>query len=321
MHNDTIELTDERGGAIARIMPKAGFNCFSLRIPVGNQTVDVLDSVPEFAMTGERPTRSGIPVLFPYPNRIRRGRFAWDGRAFDLTGAHHDPEGNAIHGLVVDRPWRVVAQSGQHVTGQFQLSVDAADRRSLWPADFLIEIRYELFEQALRCDVRVLNPDVAPLPWGFGTHPYFRVPLSAASRRNDCLVQVPAESYWELNESLPTGRQLPVAGRNDLREGAALGERTLDDVLTGLPIQNGRVACVVMDPQAGMQITQVTDATFRELVAFTPPHGRSVCLEPYTCVTDAINLAARGYDTGLQVLPPGGEHRTWFEIHAGLVLA
>ncbi|MSR56751.1 MAG: aldose 1-epimerase [Planctomycetaceae bacterium] len=318
---NTIELTNNRSGANTRIMPEAGFNFFSLRIPVGNQTVDVLDCVPEFATTGERPTRSGIPLLFPYPNRIREGRFTWEGRQFDLTGAHHDESGNAIHGLVVDRPWRVVAQSARHVVGQFQLSVDAPDRWRMWPADFLIEVGYELFEQALRCDIRVFNPDVGPLPWGFGTHPYFRVPLSSASRRNDCLVQVPAALAWELNECLPTGRQLPVAGRNDLRDGEALADVTLDDVLTGLAIKNERVSCVVMDPGAGLQIAQVTDAVFRELVAFTPPHGRSVCLEPYTCVTDAINLVSQGHETGLQVLMPGCEFHTWFEIHAGLVYA
>lgn len=316
-----IELTDARSGATAQLMPEAGFNCFSLRIPVEGEIADVLDRVPGFETTGERPTRSGIPLLFPYPNRIRAKQFTWDERRFDLSGAHHDPEGNAIHGLVVDRPWRIVSQSTSHVTGRFQLSVDAPDRRGLWPADFTIDVRYELFAQALRCDVRVFNPDRVPLPWGFGTHSYFRVPISPASRRDDCLVQVPAARSWELKESLPTGRQLPVAGANDLREGSALAGLKLDDVLTGLSVVDDRIACVVMDPQAGWQVTQVTDPQFRELVAFTPPHGRSVCLEPYTCVTDAINLHAAGVDSGLQVLPPGQESRFWFEIHAGPVLA
>ena len=44
---------------------------------------------------------------------------------------------------------------------------------------------------------------------------------------------------------------------------------------------------------------------FRELVAFTPPHRQAVCLEPYTCTTDAINLQQRGINAGLRVLAPG----------------
>jgi aldose 1-epimerase len=44
---------------------------------------------------------------------------------------------------------------------------------------------------------------------------------------------------------------------------------------------------------------------FRELVAFTPPHRQAVCLEPYTCTTDAINLQQAGIDAGWRVLAPG----------------
>jgi aldose 1-epimerase len=75
-----------------------------------------------------------------------------------------------------------------------------------------------------------------------------------------------------------------------------------------------------MDPQAGLQVLQVFDASFREIVAYTPPHGRSVCLEPYTCVTDAVNLAPRGIDTGWRVLAPGEEVHLWFAIHVGRVI-
>lgn len=307
-------LRNPRTGATASILPAAGFTCYALRIPVGSQTVDVLDTDPEFASTGIHPTRNGIPLLFPYPNRIRGARFVWEGRSYDLAGVHQDGQGNAIHGLVFDRPWRVVEQGGDRAVGQFRLSVDAADRRHLWPADFLIEVGYNLQEQGLRCEIRVFNPDTVPLPWGFGTHPYFRIPLAAGSQRGDCLIQAPAAEAWELIGCLPTGQRLAVTGTKDLREGQTLEGLQLDDVLTALESPNGRITSLVMDPAAGLQVTQVTDAAFRELVVYTPPHGRSVCLEPYTCITDAVNLAVKGIDTGLQVLAPGEEFCTWFEI-------
>ena len=43
-----------------------------------------------------------------------------------------------------------------------------------------------------------------------------------------------------------------------------------------------------------------------ELVAFTPPHRQAVCLEPYTCVSDAAHLQEQGIDAGWLSLPPGG---------------
>jgi aldose 1-epimerase len=317
----TLQLTNTRSGAIARIRPESGFNCYKFTVPVGGRPVDVLDSETGFETSGENASHSGIPILFPFPNRIRGAKFDWARRVYDLQVAKRDAQGNAIHGLVIDRPWRVAAQGENYAVGRFQLSVDAPDRGALWPADFLIEIRYELVEATLRCDIRVANPDKVPLPWGFGTHPYFRVPLAASSRPGQCLICAPAATMWELVDCLPTGRQVPVPGSKDLREGQALQGLKLDDAFTNLTAQNQRVETLVMDPQAGLQVTQTFDAAFRDLVVYTPPHGRSVCLEPYTCITDAVHLAARGIDAGWRTLAPGEEFRTWFEITAGQVIA
>ncbi len=316
-----IILTNPRTGALARILPEMGFNLFQLQIPVGSRFVDVLDAAADFASTGQNPNHNGIPLLFPFPNRIRGGRYRWAGREYVLDGIHEDGQGHAIHGLVIDRPWRVTQRDESSAVGAFQLSVDAPDRLSLWPADFLIEVSYVLAESSLRCSVRVANPDTRPLPFGFGTHPYFRVPLSAESRRDDCLIQAPAAEQWELVDCLPTGLCRTVSGKNDLREGQELRGLKLDDVLTGLSSADGQIESVVMDPSAGLQVRQTFDDAFRELVVYTPPHGRSVCLEPYTCVTDAIHLQERGINSGWRVLAAGAEFRTWFEIGAGLIYA
>ena len=92
-------------------------------------------------------------------------------------------------------------------------------------------------------------------------------------------------------------------------------------MFTGLQANGPAIDSVVMDPTAGLEVRQSFDTAFRELVVYTPPHGRSVCLEPYTCMTDAIHLAERGIDGGWRALAPGAEFRTWFQISAGLVYA
>jgi aldose 1-epimerase len=316
-----LVLHDTRSGSTARILPEVGFNCFEFKALLSGKTVDVLDFEPDFPETGSNPSRSGIPLLFPFPNRIRQGRFRWDGRDYALTGVRQDPFGNAIHGFVIDRPWRVTQQGENFAVGTFQLSVDAPDRRAQWPADFLIEVRYEVRDASLVCQIRIANPDTAPLPWGFGTHPYFRVPLSEQSHAAECLIQAPAGKLWELADFLPTGSIVPVSGVSDLRDGVALKGVSLDHVLTDVAVAEGRTESLVMDPQSGLQMTQYADAIFRELVVYTPGHGRSVCLEPYTCVTDAVNLAAAGIDSGWRVIPPGEEIRTWISIHLTRIYA
>ncbi len=326
---ETLEIRDAASGSSAKILPELGFNCYAFRAVVRSPggrvwNVDVVDAAPEFAQGQGRPSGHGIPILFPFPNRIRDGRYEWADRQWQipLDAVCCDENGNAIHGFCLDRPWRVVDQSDDSVVGEFQLSVDAPHLRPSWPADFRIRVRYRVQGPVLRADVLIQNPDQVPLPWGFGTHPYFRLPLAEGSDPGKCLVEVPAREQWELVDCLPTGKRLPVGPACDLREGGYWGELKLDHVLTGLePEDDGTIRCSVVDSEAGLQVTQRCGSEFREIVVYTPPGRTSVCLEPYTCVTDAVNLQSCVADTGWRVLEPGGEQRLWIEIRAGLVLA
>lgn len=314
-----LTIEDKRSGSRAKILPELGFNCFAFQAAVNGALIDVIDAEAGFESGNERPSGSGIPILFPFPSRIRAGKFSWGGKDYQL--ADNDRRGNAIHGFAYDRPWRVMGQTENSVTGRFQLSVDDPDRRHQWPADCLIELRYEVRDTTLRCEVLIANPDKVPLPWGFGTHAYFRYPLSPKSSRGGCLAQAPASGEWVLEELLPTGKRHPVSGSADLRLGQRLDHLKLDNSLTDVTSQNGLVQSVVMDSQAGLQISQVTTADFRELVVYTPPHGRSVCIEPYTCPPDAVNLHNRGIECGWRILPPSEEFRTVIEISVEPIVA
>ena len=314
-----VTLTDSQTGSTARIAPELGFNCFEFRAKVGDREIDVLDSVPDFETGGQRSSGSGIPILFPFPNRIRAGKFTWEGREFSLPVS--DKFGNAIHGLCLDRPWRVIAQGDDFVTGQFQLSVDAPNRRTLWPTDFTIEVDYELLGNRLRANFRVINPSSQPLPWGLGTHPYFKLPLATTSRVGACLIEVPAAQRWELQDCLPTGERRELDEEHDLRFGAYVDTVQLDDVYTTVQCEGPQFDCLILDEEAGLQITLTSPPIFREIVVFTPPNRAAVCIEPYTCPTDAINLQARGIDCGWRTLAPGAEFHTWLDITAGPVLA
>jgi aldose 1-epimerase len=69
-----VVLQDGAGGR-ASIWPALGFNCFAWQVQRGDQLLDVLYAdAALFTDPAPRPTRSGIPILFPFPNRIRQGR-------------------------------------------------------------------------------------------------------------------------------------------------------------------------------------------------------------------------------------------------------
>jgi len=305
-----IEISNKQG-CRAKIAVDSGFNCFSFTaVTESGVRVDVLSSADGFEAGGQPASRSGIPLLFPYPNRIAGGRYSWSGRDYQLTPDQvpFDQAGNAIHGFCMDRPWRIVSQSESSVTAVFRTSVDAPERLALWPADAEIEIKYELRGSCLQSLITIRNPSDQPLPWGFGTHAYFKLPLSRFSSAEQCTIYAPTSRTWVLDEYLPSGKIQSARAGADLSSSPAFGGLKLDDIYTEVAAYNREVICRITDPEAHIKVEQRFPAVFREIVAFTPPWAAAVCLEPYTCVTNAVNLQQQGIDAGLQVLPPG---ETW----------
>jgi aldose 1-epimerase len=259
-------------------------------------------------------------VLFPFPNRLRDGRFTWEGRQYQLP--LNDPAArNAIHGFACRRPWRVLDHNadgaGAWVTAAFRGSLDAPECHDLWPADYELRLTVRLGLGSLRLEAEVANPDRVPLPFGLGYHPYFRLPFVAGAKAEECLVEVPARAFWVLEGSLPTGARQPVDAARDLNRPRRYAELKLDDVLTDLPAgpaASGLRECARVQGAPGVTLRLLASADFREMVVFTPPHRLAFAAEPYTCTTDAINLQQRGTDAGLRVLAPGGSWSSVVEM-------
>lgn len=307
MSIDYISIRDEESGSEARIAPALGFNCFSYRAMLAGDSHETLWSHPDFLSGEQKPSRSGIPILFPFAGRIRGTHFDFQGRRYALEVG--DDFGNAIHGFVLNRPWRVIQQGAAEATAEFQAALDAPDTLERWPSDYRIRATYRVAGARLESSFEFTNTGERPLPYWFGTHPYFRLPLAAGADRGACLVQVPAAEYWELAGMLPTGRALPVDASRDLRTGVRFGELKIDDVLCGLDFDRGQCAASVIDRPAGRRLTIRFGQDFCACVVFTPPHGEAVCIEPYTSASNAFELEAQGHKTGLTVLAPG-ESRT-----------
>src|SRR5690606_36912348 len=100
---EILAITDAKTGSTASIAPEIGFNCFRFQAVVGDEQVDVIDTLAGF-LACDRPSRSGIHIQLPFPNRVRGGRYRWGGREYEiaLPVAYNDRAGNAIHGFCVD---------------------------------------------------------------------------------------------------------------------------------------------------------------------------------------------------------------------------
>jgi aldose 1-epimerase len=288
-----------QGGAHAEIVPEWGNNCISFRVPE-----PILEPVP-FGEILSRPTSYGIPILFPFPNRIRDGRFGFRGEHFTV---HPDR-----HGFVRNKRWQVQATGadvakGAWITSRIEADWYPEDILAQFPFPFRLEVTHCLKEGQLEITAVATNTGSSEMPCGFGLHPYFRRPEHGT-------LQVPAGKRWELVNQLPTGDRLDADGAYDLRYPRDVLTLNLDDIFTDLIAgADGLVRCVLDDRTRGIRTTVEFDrGTFPNVVIYTPPVPRqAICIEPYTCPTDAFNLHGRGVDAHLVLLAP--EASILFEV-------
>jgi aldose 1-epimerase len=310
---DVYELADAGETVRAEVWPHWGLNCLRWRVrqPDG-RWADILYAAPDWE-SNPVPTRSGHPILFPFPGRLRDGTFTFEGKTYRLP-FNDSTKQHAIHGFTPRNRWRVTDWSGgeesAYVTGEFNLKRDLPDALPQWPADFKLAVTYRLFRDRLRVDAKVGNLGPGPLPFGLGYHPYFRLPGVNEPDIGGHILQANVNVVWEAENNLPTGRRKDVPGDHDFRSPKPIGATQLDHVFTGVRGEPTRVGelvelAVLSHPHATGQVRFLADTSFRELVLFTPPHRHAVAVEPYTCSADAANLATRGIDSGWRVLRTG----------------
>ncbi|MCL4544166.1 MAG: aldose 1-epimerase [Chloroflexi bacterium] len=304
-----IVLRNTGTGVWTRVIPEIGANCaeLHLRAPSGAVT-QVLFSPQSLDQLRASPARSGIPVLFPFPNRIRHGRYVLAGSTYQLRTSDR---GHAIHGLVIDQPFRVTHREVTLASATLSCAItsEELERRDGFPFPFELTLTFTLTDSSLTLLARARNTGQGALPLGYGLHPYFPLPLVAAGQRDACLVSLPVTERWELEETLvPTGQRRPIDDTDTLRALRPLGQRSFDGVFTGVVHDaDGWSRARLVDPAAGVAVHIEGDPAVREWVLYTPPGTAAISFEPYTCVTDAFNLSEQGVDAGRVVLPPGEE--------------
>jgi aldose 1-epimerase len=234
--------------------------------------------------------------LIPWPNRIRDGRYVFNGATQQLAltePARH----NASHGLARYVPWVLVDKQLDAVTNRVRIFPQQG-----WPGVLEATITHRVSDNGLTVTVNATNIGAAEVPFGYGAHPYLTVGESTV---DDVAITVPAESYLEVDDRLLPIKISPVAGTAyDLRGGPVLGSVNLDTALTDLTQDadgRWRVKLVLGDRYAEVW----GDETMHWIQVFSggPSRNSSIAVEPMTCGPDAFN-AGPTHD-GMRVLAPG----------------
>jgi aldose 1-epimerase len=223
---------------------------------------------------------TGSYVLAPFVGRLSNGLVEWNGRSATLPLNHGR---HAIHGSVFDVPWSVV--SGDESSVVLGYRFDPAR----WPFAGTMSQRYAMKPGSLTIEAEITAEE--PMPAAIAWHPWFR-------RDSDMSLMVQSGHVLALDhELIPSGKQVAVDDRRDLRKLTAVGDRALDDVYVAPSTPS--VIC-----WSDLELRMDFSAPITTFVVYTNP--KAICLEPMTAWPDAVRLSQEGVtETGLTSLEPG----------------
>lgn len=242
-------------------------------------------------------------TLVPWPNRIADGLWLHQGKKqqLDITDVSH---GHAIHGLLRNTPYELLAQTDESVT----LAATIYPQHG-YPFIVDTQVTFELGDDGLTVTHRLVNAGDDAAPFGVGAHPYLRVGEHPVG---DLTIALSATGYTRTDHRLIPEATDPVDGtHHDLRGGVRLADLEADVALTGFDVTDGRVEHRLTAPD-GTGLTLWADEVFSWAQVYTPPNfpgpgkpdqRRAVAIEPMTCAVNAFNSG-----DGLRWLDPS---ETW----------
>ena len=278
------------GALSASLAPYAGGSIARFAIERGSKTIDLMRPAPNAAVAAADPQGMASFPMIPFCGRIAQARFAFGGETFVLN-RNFGESPHAIHGNAWKRAWRVAACAADRA--ELMLDHDPDGRAEEWPYAYAARQVFSLSPDALEVVIEVANRDGRTMPLGFGLHPYY--PMTPDAR-----IAARVEGMWENDATMQPTRQIKVPMDIDFGGGRRIAELAVDNCFTGWTR-----SAEVSWPEHGLALRIEADPVFSHFVVYTPPHRQYFCAEPQSVAPDAINLAARGENTGLIALPPG----------------
>jgi aldose 1-epimerase len=247
----------------------------------------------------EVPPAAAGQLLIPWPNRVDRGRYSFQGASYQLD-LSEPAAGNAIHGLTRWAGWAETGRSPDSVALGYVLHGQPG-----YPCCLELTARYQLTAgSGLEVSVTAANRGTRPAPYGTGAHPYL---AAGAPLIDACALDLPAGSWLEADDrGIPAGKPAPVTGTPyDFRQPRPIGGTRLDHAFTELARDSdGRAWATLTGPQVRVGIWAGQGYEWLQVFsgdALEPDRRRrALAVEPMTCPPNAFVTG-----TDLLVIQPG----------------
>lgn len=271
-----------------------------------------MDDLQHVEQLRTSPSRYGNPILYPWPSRIPNDEYTFQGQSY--LAKEPGADGSSSHGLVKNRPWRLLDIACSEHSASLAGSISTHDHPDMlrsFPFPNELTVTYRITATKLTIDASVRNLGDRLMPFGLGFHPYFTVPLGTEGSRQDCWFELEAGTQWdfdaihEVRGGVATSS--PIFQPTNEPPRTILGRDDYNLGYSKLARHGNSVRARLCDPAAQVAAAVEASAGFNTWVVYSPPGRNALCLEPWTCTANAFNLHEAGYEnSGLILLEPGG---------------
>lgn len=295
----SVVLKDPASTLTATFVPSAGMICTSLS-DGGVELLGQRRGLSAYLTTGKT---MGIPILYPWANRLSANGYGVDGGAVTLTpgvgGVRSDEHGLVIHGVLAAYPgWLVTEQEDN----RFIADLDYGGQPRLlssFPFPHVVTLDIVLADRALSIETTVTPTTSASVPLCFGFHPYLTIPGVPRSQwqlKTPPLRHLPVDNW-----GIPTGATVDWPAQSE-----ELGDKALDNGFDEVP--QGAVFTLTGGDR---HIDVVLDHGYPAVQIFAPGNDDVVCIEPMAAPTNALRKG------GYNVAVPGRPASSKFTIRVG----
>lgn len=220
----------------------------------------------------EYKTTYASSILFPFANRIKDGKYHFNGNDFQFP-VNVEEENNALHGLVFDKTFALIKSDLSEKSAAIVLEYDEKLEPIGFPYTFNIQLIYRFTKNNIELEITVKNTDTKSFPFTLGWHPYFL----SNSLYNSSIAFDPAEKMI-LNK-----RNITIDSEkiNDPKS-IAIKDNQFDDCWS---LNTDEV--IFTTPEYKLKFNATGDNNF--LQVYTPPKKNIVAIEQTTGVSDSFN--------------------------------
>ncbi|MDG2055602.1 MAG: aldose 1-epimerase [Phycisphaerales bacterium] len=251
----------------------------------------------------------GIPLLYPWANRLRSDHYEVNGQAVNLADhalVHRDGNGLPMHGLLVRfDQWKIDSLTATDKSADLHCHIDWAEHEALmaaFPFEHRLSLAMSLKKQTLAIEVTVTPTSKNSVPISFGWHPYLKL---AGSKRDDWKMTTPSLKQVTLDaQNLPV-HPLSEKPAPDFSGEFALRGHQFDDLFAGMGDDS---TAHMSGPDSSIMVAFKHHYQWMQI--FSPTDASYCCVEPMTSLTAQLS----DNPTGLPQAQPAAPWSARFEI-------